>query len=60
MHYIECMLTFGANGEANIDFCIFSYSCEATSDANKAIMHIAAIEVVIIKLENLPVRCECI
>ena len=60
MDYIECICTFGATGEADIDCCTFLYSCEATSDANKAIMHIAAIEVVIIKLENLPVRCECI
>ena len=56
MHYIECMLTFGATGEADIDFCIFSYSCDATSDATKAIMHIAAIEVFIITLDNLLVR----
>ena len=56
MHYVECMLTFGANGETEIDFCIFSYSCDATSDATKAIMHIAANEVVIIILDNLLVR----
>ena len=56
MHYIECMLTFGATGEADIDCCTFLYSCEATSDANKAIMHIAAIEVVIIRLDNILVR----
>ena len=56
MHDIESMLTFGATGEADIDFCIFSYSCDATSDTSKAIMHIAAIEVVNIRLDNLLVR----
>ena len=42
------MRTFGATGEDDIDFCKFSYSCAATNDTTKAIMHIAAIEVVII------------
>ena len=50
------MNTFGATGEADINFCVFSYSCDATSDATKAIMHIAAIEIFIIRLDNLLVR----
>ena len=60
MDYIECICTFGATGKADIDCCTFLYSCEATRDANKAIMHIAAIEVVIIRLDNILVRGECI
>ena len=56
MYYIQCICTFGATGEADIDCCTFLYSCEATSDATKAIMHIAAIEVVIIRLDNIFVR----